>query len=36
MEGDICELMFFNQLPTSAARDLIRRYLGAKWGVTVG
>ena len=36
LEGDICELMFFNQLPTAAARDLIRRYLGAKWGVTVG
>jgi hypothetical protein len=36
MEGDICELMFFNQLPTAAARDLIRRYLGSKWGVTVG
>lgn len=36
LEGDICELMFFNQLPTAAARDLIRRYLGSKWGVTVG
>jgi hypothetical protein len=36
LQGDICEMMFFNQLPTSAARDLIRRYLGAKWGVTVG
>ena len=36
LQGDICELMFFNQLPTAAARDLIRRYLGAKWGVTVG
>lgn len=35
LQGDICELMFFNQLPTAAARDLIRRYLGAKWGVTV-
>lgn len=35
LQGDICELMFFNQLPTSAARDLIRRYLGAKWGVAV-
>ena len=36
LQGDICELMLFNQLPTAAARDLIRRYLGAKWGVTVG
>ena len=36
MQGDICEMMFFNQQPTVAARDLIRRYLGAKWGVTVG
>ena len=35
LQGDICELMFFNQLPTSQARDLIRRYLGSKWGVTV-
>ena len=35
LEGDICELMFFNQLPTAAARNLIRRYLGSKWGVSV-
>ena len=35
MTGDVCELMFFNQQPTAAARDLIRRYLGNKWGVTV-
>lgn len=35
LQGDVCEMMFFNQLPTSEARDLIRRYLGAKWGVTV-
>jgi hypothetical protein len=36
LEGDICELLIFSQIPTAAARDLIRRYLGAKWGVTVG
>jgi hypothetical protein len=36
LQGDICELMFFSQIPTAAARDLIRRYLGTKWGVTVG
>jgi hypothetical protein len=35
LQGDICELMFFSQQPTAAARDLIRRYLGAKWGVTI-
>ena len=35
LQGDICELMFFNEQPTAAARDLIRRYLSHKWGVTV-
>jgi hypothetical protein len=35
LQGDICEILVFSQLPTAAARDLIRRYLGAKWGVTV-
>lgn len=35
LQGDICELMFFNQVPTAAARDLIRRYLARKWGVTL-
>jgi hypothetical protein len=35
LQGDVCELMFFSQQPTAAARDLIRRYLGAKWGVSV-
>jgi len=35
MTGDVCELMLFNEQPTAAARDLIRRYLGAKWGVAV-
>ena len=36
LQGDICELLFFSEQPTAAARDLTRRYLGAKWGVTVG
>jgi hypothetical protein len=36
MQGEMYEMMFFSQQPTAAARDLIRRYLGAKWGVTVG
>jgi hypothetical protein len=35
LEGDICEILIYSQIPTAAARDLIRRYLGAKWGVTV-
>jgi hypothetical protein len=35
LQGDICEVMIFSQIPTAAARDLIRRYLGQKWGVTV-
>ncbi len=35
LQGDICEVLIFSQIPTDAARDLIRRYLGAKWGVTV-
>ena len=35
LEGDICEILIFSQLPTAAARDLIRRYLGQKWGVSV-
>jgi hypothetical protein len=36
LQGDICEILIFSQIPTAAARDMIRRYLGAKWGVTVG
>jgi hypothetical protein len=35
LTGDICELLIFSQIPTAAARDLIRRYLGQKWGVSV-
>lgn len=35
LQGDICEILIFSQIPTAAARDLIRRYLGAKWGVSV-
>lgn len=35
LQGDICEILIFSQIPTAAARDLIRRYLGQKWGVTV-
>lgn len=35
LQGDICEILIYSQIPTAAARDMIRRYLGAKWGVTV-
>ena len=35
LQGDVCELMLFNQQPTAAARDLIRRYLASKWGVAL-
>lgn len=35
LQGDVCELMFFNQLPTAADRNMIRQYLSAKWGVTL-
>ena len=35
LQGDICEVLIFSQIPTAAARDLIRRYLGQKWGVSV-
>ena len=35
LEGDICELLMFSQIPTAAARDLIRRYLGSKWGIAL-
>ena len=35
LQGDICEILIYSQIPAAAARDLIRRYLGAKWGVSV-
>ncbi len=35
MQGDICEILIYSQIPTAAARDMIRRYLGSKWGVSV-
>jgi hypothetical protein len=35
LQGDICEVLIFSQIPTAAARDMIRRYLGQKWGVSV-
>lgn len=35
MEGDLCEFMIFSQVPTASACDVIRRYLGAKWGISV-
>ena len=35
LQGDICEILIYSQIPTAAARDMIRRYLGSKWGVSV-
>jgi hypothetical protein len=35
LQGDICELLFFNQQPTAGDRTLVRQYLAAKWGVTL-
>ena len=35
LQGDICELMLFNQQPTAADRTIIRQHLAAKWGVTL-
>jgi hypothetical protein len=35
MEGDICEILFYSQHPTASAQTAIRRYLAAKWGVTL-
>ena len=33
--GDICELLMYSQHPTADAQTAIRRYLAAKWGVTL-
>jgi hypothetical protein len=35
LQGDICEILIYSQIPIAAARDMIRRYLAAKWGVTL-
>jgi hypothetical protein len=35
LQGDICEILMFSQIPTAAARDLIRRYLASKWGIAL-
>jgi hypothetical protein len=35
MQGDICEILFYSQHPTASAQTAIRRYLAAKWGVTL-
>lgn len=33
--GDICELLMYSQHPTADTQTAIRRYLAAKWGVTL-
>lgn len=35
LTGDICEIMFFSQQPTTDACTAIRRYLARKWGVAL-
>ena len=35
LEGDICEVLIYSQQPTADAQTAIRRYLAAKWGVTL-
>jgi hypothetical protein len=35
LQGDICEILFYSQHPTASAETAIRRYLAAKWGVTL-
>jgi hypothetical protein len=35
LQGDICELLMYSQHPTSAAQTALRKYLAAKWGVTL-
>jgi hypothetical protein len=35
LQGDICEILIFSQIPTPQARDLVRLYLARKWGVTL-
>lgn len=35
MTGDICEILIYSQHPAADAQASIRRYLAAKWGVTL-
>jgi len=34
-QGDMCEILFYSNQPTSGAQQSIRRYLSAKWGLTL-
>jgi len=35
LQGDICEILLYSQHPTAAAQTALRKYLAAKWGVTL-
>jgi hypothetical protein len=35
LQGELYELLIFNQKPTAAACDYVRRTMGAYWGITV-
>lgn len=35
LTGDICEVLLYSSQPTAAAQATLRRYLAAKWGVTL-
>lgn len=35
LTGDVCELIFYSQIPTSSGRAAILRYLSAKWGIAL-
>lgn len=35
MTGDLCEVLIYSRQPSSATQTAIRRYLGAKWGITI-
>lgn len=35
INGDLCEILVFSSLLSSTDRLRVRRYLGAKWGVTI-
>jgi hypothetical protein len=34
-QGDMCEILFYSNQPTSGAQQSIRQYLAAKWGLTL-
>lgn len=34
-QGDMCEILIYSQQPATLAQESIRRYLAAKWGLTL-